>query len=95
MTCTTANSTDPEIHRQTINEDTVDNLGGLRWIAFAAMIFASFALYAAGVLALHRDRTSWWHNGRSAMATAGTQLQCAVRAFIHKFASIAKPAYPM
>ena len=71
------------------------NDGGLRWIAFAAMTFASFALYAAGVLALHQDRTSQWDNERSAMAAAGTQLQWAVRAFIHKFASIAKPAYPM
>jgi hypothetical protein len=48
--------------------------GGLRWIAFAAMTFASFALYAAGVLALRQDLTSQWDNERSATAAAGTRL---------------------
>jgi hypothetical protein len=75
MTCTTANSTDPELHRQTMNDGTADNVGGLRRIAFAAMTLASFALYAAGVLALHQDRTSGWDNERSAMAAAVSYLK--------------------
>jgi hypothetical protein len=57
-----------------MNDGTADNFGGLRRIAFAAMALASCVLYAAGVLALHQDRTSWWDNGRSAMAAADTQL---------------------
>ena len=74
MTLTTANSTEAEGRRKMMNEGTADNVSGLRWIAFAAMTLASFALYAAGVLALHQDRTGWWDNERSAMAAAVSYL---------------------
>ena len=74
MKCTTANSTDPEGRCKTMNDGTADKIGRLRRIAFAAMALASFALYAAGVLVLHQDRTSGWDNERSAMAAAVSYL---------------------
>jgi hypothetical protein len=79
MTCTAANSTHPEVQRQTVNDGTADSVGGFRQIAFAAMTLASFALYAAGVLALHQDRTSWWDNERSSMAAAVSYLAYGTR----------------
>ena len=43
------------------------------------MALASFVLYAAGVLALHQDRTSGWDNERSAMAAAVSYLKYGTR----------------
>ena len=74
MTCTTAHSTEPEGRRKAMNDGTAHNVGRLRRIGFAPMALASFALYAAGVLVLHQDRTSSWDNERSAMAAAVSYL---------------------
>jgi hypothetical protein len=58
-----------------MTDGTIRSMGSLRQIVFAAMALASFALYAAGVLASHQDRTSGWDNERSAMAAAVSYLK--------------------
>jgi hypothetical protein len=75
MTSTRANGAAAEGRRKTMNDGTADSVGKFRRVAFAAMALASFALYAAGVFALHQDRTSWWDNERSAMAAAVSYLE--------------------
>jgi hypothetical protein len=39
-------------------DGTIRSETSFRQIAFAAMVLRPYALYAAGMLALHRDRTS-------------------------------------
>jgi hypothetical protein len=58
----------------TMTDGTIRSVTSLRQVAFAAMALASFALYAAGVLALHQDRTGQWDNERSGMAAAVSYL---------------------
>ncbi len=57
-----------------MTDRTIRSVSSLRQIVFGAMALASFALYAAGVLVLHQDRTSQCDNERGSMAAAVSYL---------------------